>query len=83
MAEKIVLMKNGFEASQAALFVQSACKFESKIILTADTKTANAKSIMGIISLGMLDGLEVTVIAEGADAEQAINVLSGFLANLA
>lgn len=80
--EKKVLMKEGLEASQIALLVQSANKFDSKIEIINGKKVASAKSIMGIISIGMLDGVEITVRAEGEDAEEAVSKILQFINNI-
>ena len=79
MVEQIVSVITSLESRPAALFVQTASKFESNINVKIDSKTVNAKSIMGIISLGILDGQEVTLSADGADAEQAVSELKRLL----
>ncbi len=79
MTERIVNVASGLESRPAALFVQTASRFASSIKLTIDTRTINAKSIMGVLSLGVLDGHTVTLSADGADEEQAVSELSDFL----
>jgi len=79
MIERNIQALASLEARPAALFVQTASQFTSSIYLRMDNKTVNAKSIMGVISLGVLDGQNVTVIAEGQDEEQAVNQLERFL----
>ena len=79
MIERNIQVLAGLEARPAALFVQTASQFVSSIYLRMDSKTINAKSIMGVISLGVLDGQSVTIIAEGQDEEQAVNKLEKFL----
>lgn len=79
MKEHNVIVKSSLEARPAALFVQTASKFNSNIHVNIGNKTVNAKSIMGIISLGILDGQKVTLIADGTDEEDAINNLELFL----
>ncbi|MGG0666931.1 HPr family phosphocarrier protein [Sporosarcina koreensis] len=78
MAEKTVevKMKTGLQARQAALFVQEANRFTSDVFLKRDERQVNAKSIMGVMSLAIARGAEVTLIAEGVDEEQAIETLS-------
>ena len=78
MIERIVKVETSLEARPAALFVQSASKFASSILVKIENKTVNAKSIMGMISLGIIDGQTVTLIAEGADEQQAVNELHRF-----
>ncbi len=77
-----VAVVNGLEASQIALLVQGANKFDSRIEIVSGKKVASAKSIMGIISIGMLDGVEIIVRAEGHDSEQAVNRISQFIENI-
>ena len=79
MVEQVVSVIASLESRPAALFVQTASRFVSEIHMRIDNKTVNAKSIMGIISLGILDGQEVTIIADGEDAKQAVAELERFL----
>jgi len=79
MVERNVRILASLEARPAALLVQAASQFTSSIYLSVDNKTVNAKSIMGLISLGVLDGQNVTIIAEGPDEEQAADKLEMFL----
>ena len=78
MMESSVQIKSFFEPSAVALLVQTASKFKSRISLVLDEKTANAKSIMGIISLNMQEGQTVKIVAEGEDAKEAMPVLERF-----
>jgi phosphotransferase system HPr (HPr) family protein len=68
-----------FEAASAAKLVQSASQFTSRISLVADEKTANAKSIMGIISMELSSGSTVTIVADGEDEAVAVPTLEGIL----
>lgn len=67
-----VKLKSGLQARQAALFVQEANRYKSEIYLQKDDKKVNAKSIMGIMSLAIAKGYQVTLIADGVDQETAI-----------
>jgi len=78
MIERTIQPAASLEARPAALFVQTASQFISSIYLKMDNKTINAKSIMGVISLGVLDNQPVTIIAEGQDEEQAVEKLEQF-----
>ena len=78
MIEKTVTVGSSFETRSAALLVQTASKFSSKILVKVDERTANAKSIMGIISLGVTDGQTIQLIADGDDERQAIPALNQF-----
>ncbi|MEJ8554921.1 HPr family phosphocarrier protein [Tepidibacter sp. Z1-5] len=73
--EKKVTIKNesGIHARPAALLVKKASEFESKVEIDFNGKKVNAKSIMGIMSLGASKGSEITVITEGSDESKASN----------
>ena len=75
----IIGLDAGLEARPIALLVQKASQFSSKIYLEMDTKRVNAKSIMGMMSLALINGTEVVVDAEGPDEEEAITTLEAFL----
>ncbi|MFH0913285.1 MAG: HPr family phosphocarrier protein [Candidatus Omnitrophota bacterium] len=68
----IVKNKQGLHARPAALFVQLANKFDARITVVRDEERVNGKSIMGILMLGAEKGSEITIEAEGDDAELAI-----------
>lgn len=67
--------KTGLHARPANLFVSTAKKFKSDIYVEKDSKKANAKSIITILTLGAVQNSQVTVSAEGIDEEQAVNEL--------
>jgi len=67
------------ESELVALFIQTANKFSSKINLIKENKVANAKSIMGLISLDVVNGESITLSALGEDAETAVDELATFL----
>ena len=75
--EKNVSIKNasGLHARPAGMFVKKAAEFKSTVEVIAQGKTVNAKSIMGIMSLGLGQGDELTVVANGEDQEAAVNAL--------
>lgn len=74
-----VNIENGLEARPIALLVQEAGKFESRIYLEIGTKKVNAKSIMGMMSLGLTNGDDLTIITEGSDEEAAATAIAEFL----
>ncbi len=82
MMEKEVQVATSLEARPAALLVQLASKFKSNIHIKIDNKTANAKSIMGMFSLGILDGHVLTIKADGEDEAEAVAELENFLATV-
>ncbi len=64
-----------------ALLIQKASHFKSSVWISKDDRKANAKSLIGVMSLAIEDGMEVTVFAEGPDAEEAVDTLVSFLAD--
>jgi len=78
MTEKEVTIKNraGIHARPAALIVQTANKFSSKIHMIKDNEEINAKSIMGIITLGAGYNTNLRIRAEGPDEQEAVNALA-------
>ena len=78
MFERSVKVNSFLEPSAVALLVQTASKFKSRISLVVEEKTANAKSIMGIISLNMQEGQLLTIVAEGEDANESGSALERF-----
>ena len=81
MLEKIVkvAMTEGTEERPVAVLVQIASQYESQIHLVSDDKKINAKSIMGMMSMGFTEGQEITIIADGKDAEAAVNEIADYL----
>ncbi|MEN1967281.1 HPr family phosphocarrier protein [Lentibacillus sp. N15] len=74
-----VELEAGLQARPAARFVQEANRYGSHLFLEKDGKRINAKSIMGLMSLAVGTGETITLIAEGADEESAINHLASFV----
>ena len=75
----VVKMQQDFEASPSANLVQVANRYESKIYLEHGDSRVNAKSIMGMMSLALLNGEEILVDAEGADEAEAVAAIEEFL----
>ena len=71
----VIQNKVGLHARPAALFVQTAKKFKSKVLAIKDKREANAKSILSILTLGASQGAVVTVRAEGEDEAEAVEAL--------
>lgn len=83
MIKKPITIKisNGLEARPIALLVQVASQYESSIYVESDQRRVNAKSIMGMMSLGLDSGECVTVTADGADEEEAMNNIEKYLSS--
>ena len=67
------------EARLAALFVQNASKFQSRLLIRRDNMEVNCKSIMGIVSMSINKGDIVTVTGIGADESEAVKTLMKML----
>ena len=88
MCMKDIEVKNqvGLHARPATFFIQKANEFKSSIWIEKEERRVNAKSLLGILSLGIVGGTSIRVIADGADEETAVNELvelveSGFNEN--
>lgn len=77
--EVVVRCESGLHNRQATYFVQKANEFSCSIWLESENRKMNAKSLLGIMSLGIITGASVTLSADGADAEAAINALEALL----
>jgi catabolite repression HPr-like protein len=72
---------SGLEARPVALLVQVASQYESTIMVEAGDKKINAKSIMGMMSLGLAEGENLIVSADGADESEAIDHIERYLSS--
>lgn len=77
----IVGLPKGMESRPVAILVQIASQYRSKIYLECVNKRVNAKSIMGMMTLGLDKGDKIVVEAEGEDEETAVAALIGYLKN--
>jgi catabolite repression HPr-like protein len=76
-----IQLPTGLEARPVALLVQVASQYESSIYVECDGKKVNAKSIMGMMTLGLAAGEEVVVSADGADEKEAIDNIEKYLSS--
>jgi phosphocarrier protein len=83
MTEKEVTVRNraGIHARPAALIVQTASQYSSQIEFKKEHETINAKSIMGIITLGAGYNTSITISADGEDEEEAVDKLARLFEN--
>lgn len=74
MFSKEVLVTNqvGLHARPATFFIQKANEYKSTIWVEKDERKVNAKSLLGVLSLGITRGVSITVSADGLDEEQAV-----------
>ena len=75
----VVRCASGLHNKQATSFIQKANDFKSNIWIEADERRINAKSLLGVLSMAIMTGTEVTLIAEGPDEEEAVKTLAGML----
>lgn len=83
MVRKTVTIElaSGLEARPVAMLVQLASQYESNIYVEIESKRVNAKSIMGMMTLGLVAGEQITIIADGSDEEQAVSEIEKYLSN--
>ncbi len=81
MVKKEIVVSNvpGLESKPAALFIQKASNYKANIWVEKGERKANAKSLLGLLSLGVGSGNTITIIADGEDEIQAVNELGSYL----
>lgn len=81
MISKEIVVQNqvGLHARPATFFIQKANEFTSGIWIAKDDRKVNAKSLLGVLSLGVTRGTSITVIADGSDEEAAVNELAALV----
>lgn len=77
--EVVVQNQVGLHARPATFFIQKANEYKSNIWVEKDDRRVNAKSLLGVLSLGITKGLNITIGAEGSDEEQAVSELSDLI----
>ena len=75
--KKDVLVQNqvGLHARPATFFIQKANEFKSSIWVEKDERRVNAKSLLGVLSLGIVGGTTIDIIADGSDEQEAVDSL--------
>ena len=83
MYTKTAVVNNqvGLDARPATFFIQKANEFKSSIWVEVEERRVNAKSLLGVLSLGIVKGTEITLIANGPDEEEAVEALATLLAS--
>ena len=83
MYSKDVMVQNqvGLHARPATFFIQKANEFKSSIWVEVEDRKINAKSLLGVLSLGIVKGTAVNLIADGADEATAVDTLSELIAS--
>ena len=77
MVSRNITIKNsvGLHARPATFFIQKANSYKSYVWVEKDDRRVNAKSLLGVLSLGITKGMEVTLIADGPDEKEAVEAL--------
>ena len=77
MVSREVAVQNsvGLHARPATFFIQRANEFKSSIWVEKDERRVNAKSLLGVLSLGIVKGTSISIIADGSDEEEAVKTL--------
>ena len=83
MITKEVVINNqvGLHARPATFFIQKANEFKSSIWVEKEDRRVNAKSLLGVLSLGIVKGTTITLIADGPDAKEAVDALAQLVDN--
>lgn len=79
MQQSVVQCESGLHNKQATFFIQKANEFQSSIWMEVEERRINAKSLLGVLSMGIIKGTRVLIIAEGSDEQEAVKVLSEML----
>ena len=74
--ELTIHIPSGLKSKGASMLTHVAGHFESQILIECENKKINAKSIMGVLSLGIQEGGTITVVANGKDEQAAVDALS-------
>ena len=83
MYVKDVVVQNqvGLHARPATFFIQKANEFKSSIWVEKEERRVNAKSLLGVLSLGIVKGTTITLIADGSDEKEAVEALKELIDN--
>ena len=81
MVSKAIVVRNqvGLHARPATFFIQKSNEFKASIWVEKDERRVNAKSLLGVLSLGITKGTEITIIADGLDEKDAIDALENLV----
>ena len=77
--EAVINNPVGLHARPATFFIQKANEFKSSIWIEKDERRVNAKSLLGVLSLGLVKGSTITLVADGADEQEAIDTLTALI----
>ncbi len=80
-AEVTVNNQVGLHARPATFFIQKANEFKSSIWVEKDERRVNAKSLLGVLSLGIVKNSAITIVADGTDEEEAVDALAKLISS--
>ena len=82
MVKREVTITNniGLHARPATFFIQKANTFKSSVWIEKDERKVNAKSLLGVLSLGIAQGMSIAIVADGADENSVVNLIESGLA---
>lgn len=81
MKEAVVNNQVGLHARPATFFIQKANEYKSSIWVEKDERRVNAKSLLGVLSLGIVKGTAITLIADGSDEKEAVDALAELISS--
>ena len=81
LQEVVVQNQVGLHARPATFFIQKANEYKSSVWIEKDEKRVNAKSLLGVLSLGVTKGTNITIIADGVDEEKAVGELVSLISS--
>ena len=79
--EAVVNNQVGLHARPATFFIQKANEFKCSIWVEREERKVNAKSLLGVLSLGIVKGTEINLIADGSDEEEAVEALVNLISS--
>ena len=81
MVSKTIVVQNqvGLHARPATFFIQKSNEFKSSIWIEKEERKVNAKSLLGVLSLGITKGTQIDIIADGVDEEEAVAALEALI----
>ena len=75
----VITNASGLHARPATFFIQKANSYKSTILVEKDDRKVNAKSLLGVLSLGIVKGMTITLIADGADEAEALEGIASLI----
>ena len=77
----VINIEVGLHARPATFFIQKANEFQSSVWVEKDERRVNAKGLLGVLSLGIVKGTEITLIGDGPDEKNAVDTLASLVSS--